>query len=349
MKKRKILIVDDSAVMREFLTDIISSSPEFEVVGTSIDPIFAVKKINALKPDVLTLDVEMPRMDGLTFLSKLMSSYPMPVVMVSNFTAEGSEQAIKAMQLGAIGFIQKPKYEEISGRESLLEFTQKLHEKLTEASKSRIHAKDELTLEKEILVKKIEPSKIISDRVIAIGASAGGVPVLFDILSNLGTKVPAIVIVQHMPGGFTRAFADRINMSSKIAVKEAEQGDRLYRGTALIAPGNSHMLIRQAGNGYMAEISDDPPFNRHKPSVDRLFHSVSESAGKNASGIILTGMGDDGARGLLSMLQSGATTIAQDRESSTIFGMPAKAIEIGAAEKVMNIAQITDYINSSKI
>ncbi|MCU0822116.1 MAG: chemotaxis response regulator protein-glutamate methylesterase [Spirochaetes bacterium] len=345
MKKTKVLIVDDSAVMRQFLTDVISSSPEFEVVGTSIDPYFAVKKINALHPDIITLDVEMPRMDGLTFLAKIMSSRPMPVIMVSNFTTEGSVQAIKAMQLGAIDFIQKPKYEDISSKEALLDFSQRLIEKLVSASKSTIKVKNELLLEKEILVKKIEPSKIISDRVVAIGASAGGVPVLFDILTSIGTEVPAIVIVQHMPEGFTKAFAERIDMSSKILVKEAEHGDRLYKGTALIAPGNRQMLIRHSGTGYAVEINDDPPFNRHKPSVDILFHSVSESVGKNASGIILTGMGNDGARGLLAMLESGAATIAQDKESSIIFGMPFKAIEIGAAQKTMNIAQIINYIN----
>lgn len=346
MNKIRVLIVDDSAVMREFLTDIISSSPKFEVAGTAIDPVYALKKINTLHPDIITLDIEMPKMDGLTFLSKIMSSYPMPVVMVSNITAEGSEQAIKAMQLGAINFIQKPKFEDINSKEALLDFTRRLIEKLIEASKSNIKTKYLPLPGKEMPVKKIVPSKIISERVIAIGSSAGGVPVLFDILSSLGAEVPAIVIAQHMPGGFTRAFADRINMSSKILVKEAEQGDRLYSGTALIAPGNRHMLIRKTQNGYMTEISDDPPFNRHKPSVDKLFYSVSESVDKNAFGIILTGMGDDGAKGLLSMLQKGATTIAQDRESSMIFGMPLKAIEIGAAQKVMNIAQITQFINS---
>lgn len=341
--KIKVLIVDDSAIMRQFLTDVISSSSEMEVVGTSIDPYFAINKIQNLQPDVLTLDVQMPRMDGLTFLSKLMTSYPMPVVMVSNFTAEGSQEAIKAMQLGAIDFIQKPVYGEISSKEALLDFTRRLLEKIKIASKTKV--KKDPVLVKDILVKKIEPSRVISNKVLAIGASTGGVAIISDILSSLKEKVPAIVIVQHMPEGFTRAFADRVNMISKIHVKEAEQGDRLYQGTALIAPGSKHIVIRKADNGYIVEINDDPPLNRHRPSVDKLFDSVADAAGNNGTGIILTGMGDDGARGLLKMKSSGARTIAQDKESSIIFGMPYKAIEIGAADEVMSIEQIINYIN----
>ncbi len=342
MKKTKVLIVDDSAIMRKFLSDIISSSPNFKVIGTSIDPIDALKDIKNLKPDVITLDIEMPRMDGLTFLSRLMVIYPMPVVMVSNFTADGSDEAIRAIQLGAIDFIQKPRYSEINTKDSLLNFTNKLLEKIYTASKTNINKR--LVLRKYKTVKKKKPFNKVSNNIIAIGASAGGVKAISDILSELDDNLPGIVIVQHMLVGFTKAFADRVDKISKIHIKEAKGGEIIYNGTALIAPGNRHMLLKNSVRGFEVELNDDEPFGQHKPSVDILFSSIAKAAGSHACGVLLTGMGEDGAKGLLNMREKGAVTVAQDEQSSIVFGMPMKAIELGGAQMIKNIEQITKYL-----
>ncbi len=348
MAKIKVLIVDDSAVIRQFLTDVLSSSPAIEVIGTSMDAYFAVDKIKNLQPDVLTLDVEMPRMDGLTFLSKLMISHPLPVVMVSHFTSEGSKEAIEALHLGAVDFIQKPKYEDISNKEVLLNFTQTLTDKIIIASKTRVKNKPKLM--KEIIpVKKVDRSMEFSNAVIAIGASTGGVAAISDILSGLRDDLPGIIIVQHMPEEFTKSFAASANEISKISIKEAEHGDRIYKGCAFIAPGDRHMLLRKDAMGFAIELNDDEPFGRHRPSVDKLFYSVAEAAGSKSIGILLTGMGEDGARGLSDIREAGAVTIVQDEESSVVFGMPMKAIEIGAAQMVKNIDGIISYLNSDII
>lgn len=359
MKKIKVLIVDDSAVMRRLLTELLSKSREIEVVGTAMDPFIAVDKIKKLGPDVLTLDIEMPRMDGITFLSKLMISYPMPVIMVSALTDNGAKNTIRALQAGAIDFILKPKIDDENG---LKNFSEELREKILSASSSKIMRKisgaDELKSSIKVLEKynadvilpkkRCETAMEQTDKVIAIGASTGGTEAIAGILAKLSPEMPGIVVVQHMPEKFTKAFADRINGISQLYVKEAEHGDKLFCGMALVAPGNRHMLLRRSNNGYWVELNDGLPVNRHKPSVDVIFRSVAQTAGKNAIGIILTGMGADGAAGLLEMRDAGAETIAQDEASCVVFGMPREAIKLGAAAMVKNIGDMVKYLEENK-
>ena len=355
MKKIKVLIVDDSAVTRKLLSDALSRSREIEVVGTALDPFIAVDKIKKLQPDVLTLDIEMPRMDGITFVSKLMIARPMPVIMVSAFTDSGASATVKALQAGAVDFILKPQIDDTAAWDS---FAEELIEKVVSAAGSKIkrrapvdEPKPEIVVERKftadvILPRKTgETAKIRTEQIIAIGASTGGTEVIAEILSSLPAEMPGIVIVQHMPEKFTKAFADRVNGMSKLYVKEAEHGERLYRGMALVAPGNRHMLLRQDNTGYYVEINDGPPVNRHRPSVDVIFRSVAQIVGENALGVILTGMGADGAAGLLEMKEAGATTIAQDETSSVVFGMPREAIRLGAASMIKNIGSIIHYLS----
>ncbi len=353
MSRIKVLIVDDSAVTRKLLTDALSRSRDIEVVGTAMDPYIAVNKIKSLAPDVMTLDIEMPRMDGITFLSKLMLSHPMPVIMVSSLTDAGANATMRALHAGAVDFILKPQVDDASGWEP---FADELIEKVMGAFGSKITRKTApAVLDRDdplvkysadvILPKKAaQTSRLRTETIIAIGASTGGTEVIAEILGALPEDMPGILVVQHMPEKFTKAFSDRVNGMSRLYVKEAEQGDRLYRGTALIAPGNFHMLLKYDSNGYWVEINDGPPVNRHRPSVDVLFRSVSQTAGKNAVGVILTGMGNDGASGLLEMKDEGAATIAQDEASSIVFGMPKEAIKLGAADEVKNIQGIIDYL-----
>ncbi|TAL29781.1 MAG: chemotaxis response regulator protein-glutamate methylesterase [Spirochaetes bacterium] len=353
MKKIKVLIVDDSAVTRKLLTDALSKSREIEVVGTAMDPFIAVNKIKSLAPDVMTLDIEMPRMDGITFLSKLMISHPMPVIMVSSFTDAGATATMKALHSGAVDFILKPRIDDTAKWDA---FADDLIEKVVGASASKIKRKavppaldtddplvkytaDVILPKKAALV-----SRLRTETIIAIGASTGGTEVIAEILSALPEDMPGILVVQHMPEKFTKAFADRVNGMSKLFIKEAEHRDRLYRGTALVAPGNFHMLLQNDANGYWVEINDGPPVNRHRPSVDVLFRSVSQTAGEHAVGVILTGMGNDGAAGLFEMKEAGAVTLAQDEASSIVFGMPKEAIKLGAADEVRNIQGIIEYL-----
>ncbi len=354
MRRIRVLVVDDSAVMRKMLTEAMSGSRIIEVVGAAIDPYIAVNKIKKFSPDVLTLDIEMPRMDGLTFLSKIMIAHPLPVLMVSAVTEKGATQTIKALELGAVDFIPKPKVDE---RESWEDFSRELVEKVIAASQSKIKRRSQsgsgavqLQVDKkysaDIILprKKPEIARVSSEVAIAIGASTGGTEVIAEILGNLPGDVPGIVIVQHMPEKFTEAFARRVDAISQLQVKEAEQGDRLYRGVALVAPGNRHMLLRRDSGGYHVEINDGPPVNRHRPSVDVLFRSIAQIAGRNSVGIQLTGMGSDGARGLLEMREAKASTIAQDEASATVFGMPREAIRMGAAGMVKNVNEIIEYL-----
>lgn len=352
MKKIRVLIIDDSAVARKYLTEALSQSRQIEVVATALDPFIAVNKIKKYNPDVLTLDVEMPRMDGLTFLSKLMIARPMPVIMVSSFTDAGARVTIKALELGAVDFILKP---DINVNNSKEIFSDELIEKIIATSQSKIQGRIP-DVPPGMLVKYsadviLPPKKGIqvkyqSGTVIVMGASTGGTEAIAGIFKELPDDLPGIVIVQHMPEKFTKAFADRINGIARPYVKEAENGDRVYSGMALIAPGNRHMLLRSDRKGYYVEINDGLPVNRHKPSVDVLFRSAAQVAGRNAVGILLTGMGADGAKGLLEMKDSGAKTIAQDEASSVVFGMPKEAIKIGAADMIMNISEITTYLES---
>lgn len=357
MKKIKVLVVDDSAVTRKLITDALQKSKQIEVVATAIDPFIAVDKIKRFSPDVITLDIEMPRMDGLTFLSKLMIAHPMPVVMVSAFTDVGARETIRALELGAVDFVLKPKLDDAKGWET---FADELIEKVIAASSSKIERKhvpmvsmrrtvevtEKLSADAVLPRKKRAVSQVSTDLVIAIGASTGGTEAIAEIFSQLPEDVPGILVVQHMPEKFTKAFADRLDGLAKIYVKEAEDGDKVLRGMALVAPGDRHMILRASAQGYFVEINDGPSVNRHRPSVDVLFRSVALVAGKNAVGILLTGMGADGAQGLLEMKEAGAHTIAQDEKSSTVFGMPREAIKLGAAVEVKNLQQIAMHIKN---
>jgi two-component system chemotaxis response regulator CheB len=360
MKKIRVLIVDDSAVTRKFLSDCLSKSRGIEVVATALDPFIAVNKIKKFNPDVLTLDVEMPRMDGLTFLTKLMIARPIPVIMVSSFTDAGARVTMRALELGAVDFILKPGIDDGSAQE---EFTRELTEKIIVASQSKVRRRHAANTRTDILddslakysadvilpPKKGLPAKHNSETIIAMGASTGGTEAIAGIFKWLPEDLPGIVIVQHMPEKFSRAFADRINGITGLYVKEAENGDRVYRGTALIAPGNRHLILRSDAGGYYVEINDGLPVNRHKPSVDVLFRSIAQVVGSNAVGILLTGMGSDGAAGLLEMKEAGAITIAQDEASSVVFGMPREAIKLGAADMILGISEIIRYIEDFQV
>lgn len=359
MKKTRVLIVDDSAVVRKYLSEILSNARGIEVVATALDPIIAIDKIKKFNPDVLTLDVEMPRMDGLTFLSKLMVARPMPVIMVSSFTDAGARVTLRALELGAVDFILKP---ELGSDEARGAFSAELVDKIIAASQSKVRPRNQPaprdTAPMDILARHsadviLPPKRAMkvkhrSETVIAIGASTGGTEAIAGIFKSLPDDLPGIVIVQHMPEKFTKAFADRINGMSQPYVKEAENGDRVYRGIALIAPGNRHMLLKSDANGYYVEVLDGLPVNRHKPSVDVLFRSVAQCAGRSAAGILLTGMGSDGASGLLELREAGAMTIAQDEASCVVFGMPREAIRIGAACRVLGLNDIIKFIEDNK-
>lgn len=343
MSKTKILIVDDSAVVRQVLTEILSRDPALEVIGAAGDPYMAREKILRLQPDVLTLDVEMPRMDGLTFLEKLMRGHPMPVVMVSSLTERGCETTLRALELGAVDFVTKPKLDVASGTVDLAD---EILEKVKAAAAAKIGRKNKRRAAPELMPAVTNGHTAghsmirTTQKVIAVGASTGGTEALREFLEPLPADSAGIVIVQHMPEKFTRSFADRLNSLCRIRVKEAEDGDRIIPGHALIAPGNYHMEVFRNGAEYRVRTFVSEPVNRHRPSVDVLFHSCAQHLGANAIGVILTGMGADGARGLLEMHQAGARTIAQDEASCVVFGMPREAIALGAADEITALHKI---------
>jgi two-component system, chemotaxis family, protein-glutamate methylesterase/glutaminase len=350
MKKVRVLIVDDSAVVRQTLTSILESDSLIEVMGSASDPFFAAKKIQSEIPDVITLDIEMPRMDGLTFLKKIMSQHPIPVVVISSLTAEGTETGMKALEYGAVEIITKP---QMNTKQFIEESKIRICDAVKAAGMSRIKRKTytEITvapkLSADAVIPDAKPSNAMiktTETVIAVGASTGGTDALQVFLQDMPLDCPGIVIVQHMPEFFTRSFANRLNEICKITVKEAENGDSVIRGRALIAPGNHHMLLKRSGARYYVEVKDGPLVNRHRPSVDVLFRSTARYAGKNAIGAIMTGMGDDGAKGLLEMKEAGASTIAQDEKSCVVFGMPNEAIKLGAADKVLPLDQIAQMV-----
>ena len=337
MSKIKVLIVDDSAVMRQILKEIISRDPALEVVAVASDPVVARDKILRLQPDVMTLDVEMPRMDGLTFLEKLMRAHPMPVVMISSLTERGCETTLRAMELGAIDFISKPKIDVADGT---VQLAGEIVEKVKAAARAKIFG-----VRKRLAA--APPQPVVSQaliksthQVIAIGASTGGTEALRELLEPLPADSPGIVMVQHMPEKFTRSFAERLDSLCRVRVKEAQDGDRVLPGHALLAPGNFHMELLRSGAEYRVRVFSGDPVNRHRPSVDVLFRSCARYLGGNAVGIILTGMGADGAKGLLEMRQAGARTIAQNEASCVVFGMPREAIALGAAEEILPLEQI---------
>lgn len=344
MKRIKVLIIDDSAVMRGGLSMLLSRDPEIEVIGTAADPFIAASKIAEIIPDVITLDVEMPRMDGLTFLKKLMSQYPIPVVVISSLTAKGTESAILAMEYGAVSVLKKP--ENVAGGE--WENASRIVEEVKAAASARMRRKKFGTQQQEVVVKRPykESMAQTTDKIIAVGASTGGTEAILELLRSTPYDSNGIIIVQHMPEVFTRSFAERLNSICKISVKEASDGDTVLRGHALIAPGNKHMELRRSGARYYVSLNSEPHVNRHRPSVDVLFRSVAKYAGKNAIGVILTGMGGDGAAGMLEMYNAGAYTVAQDEATCIVFGMPKEAIRLGGVCKVLPLQQISSHVQN---
>ena len=343
MDKTKVLIVDDSALVRQLLTELISHDPALEVVGAASDPYAAWEKIKSLRPEVLTLDVEMPRMDGLAFLERLMRARPMPVLMVSSLTEKGCENTLRALELGAVDFVTKPKIDIKNGTIGLAD---EIIAKIKIAARARVRPAQKLGARDEARLSALRTEALAksTQKVVAIGASTGGTEALREVLTALPADSPGIVIVQHMPEHFTRAFAQRLDALSQIRVQEARDGDRILPGHALIAPGNYHMRVVRSGANYNVEVFMAEPVNRHRPSVDVLFYSCARHVGRNAIGVLMTGMGGDGARGLLAMRQVGARTVAQDEATSVVFGMPKEAIELGAVGEVLALNRIAEAV-----
>jgi two-component system, chemotaxis family, protein-glutamate methylesterase/glutaminase len=346
-KRIRVLIVDDSAIVRQTLKEILSSDPDIEVMATASDPYVAAERIREQVPDVITLDIEMPRMDGLTFLKKIMSQHPIPVVICSSLAAESALSTVRALEYGAVDIITKPKL----GTRQFLEdscITLCQAVKAAAAAHLRHPCPDRIVEPKLTADAVLSPAKHAmvetTEKIVAIGASTGGTEALRILLEALPPDAPGIVIVQHMPELFTRAFANRLDSLCSITVKEAETNDSVIRGRALIAPGNHHLLLKRSGARYYVEIKDGPLVCRHRPSVDVLFRSASRYAGQNAVGVILTGMGDDGARGMLEMKQAGAYTIAQDEATSIVFGMPKEAMKLNAVDKTLPLPAIARAI-----
>ncbi len=327
----RVLIVDDSAVVRQILQRELGRAPGIEVIGTASDPYIARNKIVELRPDVITLDIEMPRMDGITFMRKLMKYHPLPVIVVSSLTGPGSIMALEALDAGAVDILPKP-----GPAYSVGDLSSELAERVKAVAKvtpERFRPREPVDMPHSIT-----PLKVTTTKVVAIGASTGGTKALQDILSAMPSNGPAMVITQHMPERFTTSFAERLDALSAMEVREARDGDRVSPGVALIAPGNRHMVLRRTGAIYSVSILDGPLVSRHRPSVDVLFKSVARAAGSNAVGLILTGMGDDGVKGLLEMRQAGARTLAQDEASSVVYGMPKEAMDNGSAEEEVSLA-----------
>jgi two-component system chemotaxis response regulator CheB len=346
-KTIRVLVVDDSAVVRQTLREVLQSDTEIEVIATAGDPFVAAERIREQVPDVITLDIEMPRMDGLTFLKKLMSQHPIPVVICSSLAEEGTQSAFSALEYGAVDIVTKPRL----GTKQFLEDSRVT---LCEAVKAAATAKLRILRPSQTVEPKLTADAILSpathamaettEKVVVIGASTGGTEALKSVLEMLPADTPGIVIVQHMPELFTRAFANRLDGLCAITVKEAETNDTVIRGRALIAPGNHHLLLKRSGARYYVEIKDGPLVCRHRPSVDVLFRSAARYAGQNVVGVILTGMGDDGARGMLEMKQAGAATIAQDEATCVVFGMPKEAIKLGGVDKVLPLHAVAAAI-----
>lgn len=346
-KKIKVLVVDDSAVVRQVLSTMLAGQSDIEVIGTAADPLFAVNKMREVWPDVITLDIEMPRMDGLTFLRKIMTSRPTPVVICSSLTEKGAETTVEAMAAGAVAIFTKPT---MGVKDFLQSSQQELLAAIREAAQSRVsRLTSAAPVARAVAAVQSAPSAQTAmakttEKVIAIGTSTGGTLALEQILTALTADCPGIVVVQHMPEKFTAAFAARLNSLSEIEVREAKDGDRVRPGLALIAPGGQHMTMVRNGAFYQVQVKPGPAVNRHCPSVDVLFRSVAKCAGKNAVGFQLTGMGDDGARGLLEMRETGAVTYAQDEASSVVFGMPKEAIKRGGAVHIVALDQVAGQI-----
>ena len=353
-RRVRVLVIDDSAVVRQTLTSILEEDPAIEVIGSASDPFVAARRIAEEVPDVITLDVEMPRMDGITFLRKLMAQRPVPVVMCSSLTEEGSETLMQALEAGAVDVILKPK---IGAADHLLESRTRICEAVKGAAQARLGVRARIAASRAGLEKKLTADAMLpppptrsramartTETVVCVGASTGGTESLRELLQALPSNAPGMVIVQHMPEKFTAAFARRLDGLCEVEVKEAADGDAVLRGRVLIAPGNRHTLLERSGARYYVSVRDGPLVSRHRPSVDVLFRSAARAAGRNAVGVIMTGMGDDGARGLLEMKQAGAHTLAQDEATCIVFGMPKEAIARGAAMKVVPLGAIAPEI-----
>jgi len=349
MKKVRVLIVDDSALVRKILTRMLSGDPAIEVVGTAPDPYVARDKIKALNPDVLTLDVEMPRMDGVTFLRNLMRLRPMPVVMISSLTEQGADVTLTALELGAVDFVTKPK---VDLAHSLEDYAHEVIAKVKAAARARVRPLSAtLRGSTEAINRKYSADNVLnktfcrgnfktSDKIIAIGASAGGTEAINDVLTEMPAHAPGTVITQHIPELFSASFAKRLDSNSAMTVCEAQDGQQILPGHAYVAPGNRHLLVARDGVRYVCKLHDGPLVNRHRPSVDVLFRSVAQNAGANAIGVILTGMGNDGAAGMKEMRETGAQTIAQDETTSVVWGMPGEAVKLGAVAEVLPLQKI---------
>jgi two-component system chemotaxis response regulator CheB len=355
MKKNiRVLIVDDSALVRQILEQILSQDPAVEVVGTARDPYIAREKIKQLHPDVLTLDIEMPRMDGLTFLRNLMRLRPMPVVMISSLTEHGADTTLAALELGAIDFVAKPK---IDVAEGLTDYAEEIIAKVKTAANAQVRALSDQAGNRlrsppkfdadAILSKTNAPSRLkTTEHIIAIGASTGGTEAIRSMLEKMPADAPGTVITQHIPAAFSGAFANRMDRLCAMNVCEAQDGQHVLPGHVYVAPGSQHLLVERDGARYLCRLSDGPPVNRHKPSVDVLFRSVAQNVGSNAIGVILTGMGDDGARGLKEMKEAGANTIAQDKRTSVVWGMPGAAVKHEAVDVVLPLDEVPGKILS---
>lgn len=343
MKKIRVMCVDDSALVRGLMTEIINKQPDMEVVAVAPDPLIARELIKQHNPDVLTLDVEMPRMDGLDFLERLMRLRPMPVVMVSSLTERNSEVTLRALELGAVDFVTKPK---LGLRDGLLEYSDLIADKIRAAANSKPRPRPSTA--SAAPTRRLNPVYSTTEKIIAIGASTGGTEAIKHVLLPLPANSPAILITQHMPAGFTKSFVNRLDSLCAVRVHEAEDGQRVMPGHVYLAPGGvAHMKLARSGANYVVRLEESEPVNRHRPSVDVLFNSVAEVAGKNAVGAILTGMGKDGAVGMLAMKKAGAATFAQDEASCVVFGMPREALLIGAADEAVPLMQMSEKLLSS--
>ena len=348
---KKVLIVDDSALVRQVLTEIIDGAPGLTVVGTATDPYIAREKIKKLSPDVITLDVEMPRMDGITFLANLMRLRPIPVVMISSLTEQGADITLQALELGAVDFISKPKLDVKHGLE---EYAREIIEKVTVAAGARVRAKSTQAVRNkpalaavgkhtaDVILAKVGARKHFrtTDRIIGIGSSTGGTEAVKEVLAQLPPDMPGIVISQHIPEAFSGPFAKRVDSICELTVQEAVDGQQVLPGHVYIAPGNRHLLVIRDGARYICKLSDGEPVNRHKPSVDVMFRSLAQNVGSNGIGVILTGMGGDGALGLGEMLEAGASSMVQDEKSSVVWGMPGEAVKRGFAQEILPLSKI---------
>jgi len=348
MAKTRVVVVDDSALVRSLLTEIINRQPDMECIGSASDPFAAREMIRNLNPDVITLDVEMPRMDGLDFLSKLMRLRPMPVVMVSTLTERGAEVTLKALELGAVDFVAKPK---IGVADGLRHLAEEITDKVRTASTARVSKPHVATHAPAVAGAPAAPKpapvsigRLSTEKIIFIGASTGGTEATKEVLVNLPPDSPAVVITQHMPPGFTKSYANRLDGLCKIRVKEASDGERILPGHAYIAPGGFHLSVERSGANYIARVTDGEPVNRHKPSVEVLFESAARVVGQNALGIMLTGMGADGAKAMRTMKDAGSYNVCQDEASCVVFGMPREAIAHGAANEVMPLTKIAQHV-----